>query len=165
MDRPSLHNLTCGASKLSNEHRGNTRTAVKYAIHCATPEIHKKTLSILSKIGFELKGQETPYNVATEGSMLHTFLDPPTAFGIPPGMIRLVVVVHPDVNHQTINKTSNVQGPHLGLRVTLDTFKRVAADLTTEFCDITLIVEKPDESSMFIDLGCGEVLELVAPKS
>ena len=142
---------SCVRPPLTNAHLGNTLTDVKYAMHCSTPGILNQCVTILEAVGFTVFKRETT-------GMLHTFMHPPSDF-MRNGTFMYVLVVKPGGNNQKLNLDSNVQGVHVGFRTTLDKLEGIRHKV----CNLTntLAVVKPDETSLFIELPCGEVAEVV----
>lgn len=140
----------CDRPRLTNAHPGQTFSDVKYALHCETLDVLERCVVILRAIGFEVFKRETT-------GIHHTFMRPPADF-MRRGTFQYVLVVKPDGNHQTI-RDSAVQGVHLGFRTSnmrVEAIRRRVCELTK-----TIVIEKPDETSLFIELPCGEVVEVV----
>uniref|UniRef100_A0A6C0HU12 Uncharacterized protein n=1 Tax=viral metagenome TaxID=1070528 RepID=A0A6C0HU12_9ZZZZ len=117
-------------------HKGNTFTRVKYAMQCSTLSILKKTKKILQELGFKLVKEE-------KDKFKHTFLTFSSFLIILSiGKSNTQKLTHPRV------------GSHLGFKVSKKTLHKLS---TCKYN--SMIVEKPDETSFFIELPCGEVLE------
>lgn len=119
------------------EHKGNTFTRVKYAMQCKTLFILKKTKKLLQELGFKLVKEE-------HTGFKHTFL----TFS---SFLIILSIGHPKTQKLTHPRV----GSHLGFKVS----KKKLHELY-QFCKYNaMIVEKPDETSFFIKLPCGEILE------
>ena len=126
---------TC--KKYHLRHKGNTFTRVKYAMQCKTVSILKKTKKILQELGFKLVKEE-------QSGFKHAFL----TFS---SFIIILSIGNPKtqkLNHPRV-------GSHLGFKVSKTKLRELY-----QFCKYkSIIVEKPDETSFFIELPCGEILE------
>lgn len=121
------------------KHKGNTFTKVKYAMQCKTISILKKTKKILQEMGFKLiKEEHTGFK--------HTFL----TFS---SFLIILSIGKPNTQKLTHPRV----GSHLGFKVSKKKLHKLY-----EFCNNSMIVEKPDETSFFIKLPCGEILEFSA---
>jgi len=143
----------CKNKTLKNKHKGNSYFPIKFAIHCRNKIKFKNLLHILKLIGFKIFKKE-------KTDEFHTFLLPPSYFNI--NNFYLVLVKNKNSNKQTI-KFKNKQGPHLGFLIKS---KKKLYELYYLLCNKTktLIVDKPDEISLFIDLICGEIIEISVKK-
>jgi hypothetical protein len=143
----------CKNKTLKNKHNGNSYYPIKYAIHCKNKKKHSLIIEILQKIGFTIFNKET-------FGLDHTFLKPPKSFNLK--NFYFVIVVKKGGNKQTV-KLRNVQGPHIGFRINS---KMLFNKIHKSICDLTktIIIDKPDEYSLFIDLSCGEILEIALKK-
>jgi hypothetical protein len=139
----------CDRPVLWNEHRGNTFSEIKYAMHCDTEEVLDASVRILSRIGFIMKNQETD-------DLKHTFMVAPRWL-VPQGSFHYVLVIKPGGNTQQL-LDGKVQSVHLGFRTTIPALRQIHRRI----CSITdsTLIDKPDESSLFIQLPCGEVIEI-----
>lgn len=144
-------NNTRKNNTLKNKHRGNSFFPIKYAIHCKNLKTLQKSVEVLKNIGFKIFRKENY-------GMYHTFLKPPTNI-VKSKNFYFILVVKKGGNKQTL-KNNKVQGPHLGFKLnSLKTFNSIYKNL----CNITktIVINKPDEKSLFVDLLCGEILEFV----
>ena len=148
------HNKTqkrnsCKTKDLYNSHKGNSWFSLKYAIHCKNLRILKKAVKILKKIGFKVLKQE-------KFGIDHIFLQPPPEI-LKSQNFMFVLVVSNGGNNHTV-KNNIVQAAHIGFKLkSIKTFE----DIHKKICNITktIIINKPDEKSLFVDLLCGEVIE------
>lgn len=140
----------CDSPILKNDHPGNTYSEIKYALHCDTSEIMEKTIKILEAMGFRIRHQEID-------AIRHTFLTAPRQL-VSAGSFHYAVVLKAGGNRQTLID-GNVQSVHLGFRTSPSHMERIQKSV----CALTntRLITKPDESSLFIELPCGEVVEIV----
>jgi hypothetical protein len=139
----------CRNKTLKNKHKGNTYFPIKYAIHCKNINSLQKSVEILQKIGFKIFKRENY-------GMYHTFLTPPSNI-VKANNFYFVIVIKNGGNKQTL-KNNKVQGPHIGFKLkSLKTFDAIYKNI----CNITrtIIIDKPDEKSLFVDLLCGDIIE------
>lgn len=128
----------------SLSHKGNTWTNVKYAIQCTSIINLQKTKHIFQKIGFKVVKEEND-------KFHHTFLYPPRS-------IHFMIIL--SLGKATMikgdfRKHSRV-GTHLGFKVT----RKKRVEMEKILCsEKTMIVKKPDETSLFLQLPCGEIIE------
>ena len=144
----------CTTKTLKNKHKGNSFFPIKYAIHCKNISTLQKSIEILENIGFKIFKRE-------RYGMYHTFLKPSSSI-IKSNNFYFVLVIKKGGNNQSL-KFNKVQGPHLGFKLnSLKTFNTIYKNT----CNITktIIIDKPDERSLFIDLMCGDILELSIKK-
>ena len=139
---------------MTNKHKGNSGTLVKYAAHANTMQKLNKSVNILEDLGFVIRLDERgipPH---------HVILDQPKWMK-PDKSFQYIIIVQEDGNAQRINPTSSRQGCHVGLRISSSRVLRKLADkFSTKNTACILLINKPDELSMFIQLPCGEVLEI-----
>lgn len=127
--------MTCKIYHL--KHKGNTFTRVKYAMQCKTLSILKRTKKILQELGFKLVKEE-------KTGFKHTFL----TFSSFLVILSIGRAKTQKLNHPRV-------GSHLGFKVS----KKKLYELY-KLCNYkAIIVKKPDETSFFIELPCGEILE------
>ena len=139
----------CDRPPLTNAHLGNTFSDVKYTLHCASQQVLDKCVDILLAVGFRVGKRETT-------GMMHTFMFPPRAF-MREGTFQYVLVIKPDGNDQRV-AYATVQGVHVGFRTTpahMEEIRRRTCTLTE-----VVVVKKPDEDSLFLQLPCGEFIEI-----
>ena len=139
----------CEKKIINHLHKGNSFEKIKYAIHCKDKNIYNLTLNILKNIGFITFKQE-------KYGMFHTFMNPPKYFHIK--NFYVVIVISKNYNKNKLNY-KNLEKPHIGFRVqSIKILNKIYNDL----CNLTktLFVNKPDELSLYIDLKCGEIIEL-----
>lgn len=144
----------CKSKTLKNKHKGNSFYPIKYAIHCDNKIQLNKGIDILKTIGFKIFKQENY-------GMFHTFLKPKSnLYNI--NNFYIVLVVKKGGHKQTL-KNNKVQGPHLGFRInTISSFYRIYKAICNK--TKTIVIEKPDEFSLFFKIFCGEVLEISVKK-
>ena len=138
-----------GIEKLKLEHKGNSWTDLKYAMHCIDDTVYTNTVNLLLKIGFTIIHQEKDQDK-------HTFLYPPESFGLLPGTFMFILIIKNDGNNNKLISGQAQMGPHIGFRVN----KSVLEDLIIKMNDEKImIVKKPDETTLAVELPCGEILE------
>ena len=144
----------CYNKTIKNKHRGNTFSDIKYAIHCKNMYILKKSIEILENIGFKIFKRE-------RYGMYHTFLKPSSKI-LNSNNFYLVLVIKKGGNNQKVI-TDKIQGPHLGFKIKNS---KIFESIYNKICNITktILIDKPDEKSLFIDLLCGEIIELSIKK-
>lgn len=139
---------------LKNKHYGRSIYSIKYAIHCKNKIAHTKTVKILKKIGFHVFRKENY-------GLYHTFLELPKYIK-DANKFMLVIVINADGNNQKILNKST-QGPHLGFVIkNMRSWKRIV-NISSKITK-TIVINKPDEKSLFIELSCGEIIEFSVRK-
>ena len=154
-----LHNKTqkrnsCKTKDLYNSHKGNSWFSLKYAIHCKNIGVLKKAVEILEKIGFTIIKQE-------KSGIHHTFLRPSSQI-LKSKNFMFILVVSNGGNKNTVKNTI-VQDAHIGFKLNnIKTFDHIY----NKICNITktVVIDKPDEKSLFVDLLCGEIIEFSVKK-
>lgn len=131
-------------------HLGNTITTIKYAMHCKNEDNYHRTINILKKIGFTIKLKE-------DDELKHTFLYPPDFFNLSPDSFMFILIIKDDGNNQKLITGKPSIGPHIGFKVKKSVLKYL---IEITYDEKIMIVNKPDETSLFIELPCGEVIEI-----
>ena len=127
-------------------HKGNTWTRIKYAIQCENIKELQETKRIFQKIGFRVAEEEND-------TFHHTFLYPPAFIG---KHFMIILSLGKHIFRKKFHVGDARVGTHLGFKVTPEKRRQMERLLCNEKI---MIVDKPDEISLFIQLPCGEIIE------